>query len=52
VEKRIKLTDEFDVAANTLVDLVVDFDACKSVVTRGNGGLRMKPVIPGDPAGW
>jgi len=45
VESGIKLINEFDVAANTLVDLVLDVDACKSVVTRGNGGFLLKPVI-------
>jgi hypothetical protein len=41
----IKLNGEFDVAANTTTDLVLDFDACKSVVTKGNGGFALKPVI-------
>ena len=35
----------FDVAANTQTDLVLDFDACKSVVQKGNGSFSLKPVI-------
>lgn len=45
VQSGIKLNNQFDVAPNTLVDLVLDFDACKSVVTMGNGGYSLKPVI-------
>jgi hypothetical protein len=45
VQSGIKLIHEFDVAEDTLVDLVLDFDACKSIVTKGNGGHTLKPVI-------
>jgi len=45
VQSGIKLIHEFDVAAGQRVDLVLDFDACKSVVTRGNGSYALKPVI-------
>jgi hypothetical protein len=45
VQSGIKLTNEFDVAAGQRVDLVLDFDACKSVVTRGNGKYALKPVV-------
>ncbi|KQV79150.1 hypothetical protein ASD15_21070 [Massilia sp. Root351] len=45
VQSGIKLTSEFDVAAGQRVDLVLDFDACKSVVTRGNGKYALKPVV-------
>jgi len=41
----VKLIHEFDVAPGTLVDLVLDFDACRSIVTTGNGGYILKPVI-------
>ncbi|MES2295638.1 MAG: DUF4382 domain-containing protein [Pseudomonadota bacterium] len=41
----IKLIQEFDVAAGTLVDLTLDFDACRSIVARGNGSVSLKPVI-------
>ena len=41
----IKLTNEFDVVAGQKVDLVLDFNACKSVVTTGNGKYLLKPVI-------
>jgi len=33
------------VAANQRTDLVIDFDACKSVVTKGNGNYALKPVL-------
>jgi hypothetical protein len=45
VQTGIKLVHEFDVAAGQRVDLVLDFDACKSIVVRGNGGYLLKPVI-------
>ncbi|WP_075794620.1 DUF4382 domain-containing protein [Massilia putida] len=41
----IKLANEFDVAAGQQVDLVLDFDACKSVVTQGKGRYLLKPVV-------
>jgi hypothetical protein len=41
----IKLVNEFDVAAGQRVDLVLDFNACKSVVTTGNGKYLLKPVV-------
>jgi len=45
VQSGIKLTNEFDVAAGQRVDLVMDFDACKSIVTKGNGKYALKPVV-------
>ncbi len=42
----LKLIHGFTVQPNTLVDLVLDFDACKSIVKRGNSGrYNLKPVI-------
>lgn len=41
----LKLGHEFDVGSGQRVDLVLDFDACKSIVTRGNGNYALKPVI-------
>jgi hypothetical protein len=41
----IKLINEFDVTADQRIDLLLDFDACKSVVTRGNGSYGLMPVI-------
>ncbi len=45
VQSGIKLIHEFDVAPGQLVDLVLDFDALKSIVSRGNGSYALKPVI-------
>lgn len=45
VQSGIKLVNEFDVTSGQRVDLVMDFDACKSIVTRGNGSYALKPVI-------
>ncbi|MYM90695.1 DUF4382 domain-containing protein [Rugamonas sp. FT82W] len=45
VQSGIKLVNSFDVAAGQRVDLVLDFDACKSVVTKGNGKYALKPVV-------
>lgn len=45
VQSGLKVVHGFDVAAGQRVDLVLDFDACKSVVALGNGGFLLKPVI-------
>jgi hypothetical protein len=45
VQSGIKLINEFDVAPGQRVDLVLDFDALKSVVARGNGSFALMPVI-------
>lgn len=50
VQSGIKLINEFDVAAGQRVDLVLDFDALKSIVLRGNGTYALKPVIRVVPA--
>jgi hypothetical protein len=44
----LKLIRPFTVAANTTVDLVIDFDACRSIVLRGNGTYLLKPVLSAD----
>lgn len=42
----IKLNADIDVAADKILDVALDFDACKSVVKRGNSGqYNLKPVI-------
>ncbi len=42
----LKLNVQMDVAANQVADFVIDFDACKSVVRRGNSGqYNLKPVV-------
>lgn len=45
MQSGLKLNHQFTVQAGTLVDLVLDFDACKSIVRQGNGQHMMKPVI-------
>ncbi|TXI88087.1 MULTISPECIES: DUF4382 domain-containing protein [unclassified Cupriavidus] len=40
-----KIIQPFTVPANTLVDLVLDFNACKSIVQQGNGSYSLKPVV-------
>lgn len=42
----LKLPTHIDVAAGTVADFVLDFDACRSVVPRGGSGqFNLKPVI-------
>ncbi len=42
----LKLQAHFEVAAGQMADLVLDFDACKSVVKAGNTGkYNLKPVV-------
>ena len=46
MQSGLKLQANFDVAAGQMADLVLDFDACKSVVKAGNSGKYiLKPVI-------
>jgi hypothetical protein len=43
----IKVIRPFSVAAGRQVDLVLDFDACRSIVQRGNSSYGLKPVVTG-----
>jgi hypothetical protein len=45
VQSGIKLVNGFTVEPNRLSDLILDFDACRSIVRRGNGTYGLKPVI-------
>ena len=46
----LKLKHAFDVAADQTVDLVLDFDACRSIVKAGNSGSHLlKPVLTAIP---
>jgi len=50
VQTGLKLNVDIDVAANQIVDVVLDFDACKSVVHAGaSGNFLLKPVIAVTP---
>jgi len=45
VQSGIKLVGAFDVVAGQQADVLIDFDACKSIVTKGNGKYALKPVV-------
>lgn len=45
VQSGIKLIHQFNVASGQRIDLLLDFDACKSIVTHKNGTYKLKPVI-------
>lgn len=46
----LKLNVNIDVAAGQMADFVIDFDACRSVVKRGNSGAyNLKPVLTVTP---
>lgn len=46
VQSGLKLNVDIEVRADQVADLVLDFDACRSVVKLGNsGGFNLKPVI-------
>lgn len=45
IQSGIKLIHQFDVASGQRVDLLLDFDACRSIVQTGNGTYKLKPVI-------
>jgi hypothetical protein len=50
VTSGIKLVGDVDVVAGQRTELVLDFDACKSVLTKGNGKYALKPVVKVIPA--
>ena len=50
VSSGLKLAGDFDVVAGQKTDIVIDFDACKSVLTKGNGKYALKPVVKLIPA--
>jgi hypothetical protein len=41
----LKIKADFDVLANTVNDILLDVDACKSIVQTGNGNFLLKPVV-------
>ena len=45
VHSGIKLIHQFTVGSGQRVDLLLDFDACHSIVRTGNGKYILKPVI-------
>ena len=45
IQSGIKLINQFDVAANTRADVVLDFDACRSIAASGSSAYQLKPVI-------
>ena len=45
IQTGIKLIHQFTVNSGQRVDLLLDFDACHSIVTRSNGTYALKPVI-------
>jgi hypothetical protein len=45
IQSGIKLIHQFSVDPGQRVDLLLDFDACKSVVKTGNGKYKLQPVI-------
>ena len=45
IRSGIKLIHQFTVNSGQRVDLLLDFDACKSIVRTGNGKYILKPVI-------
>ncbi|WP_119154465.1 DUF4382 domain-containing protein [Caldimonas tepidiphila] len=46
LQSGLKMNADIEVAPNQVADFVLDFDACKSVVSRGNSGrYNLKPVV-------
>lgn len=44
-ESGLKVKQAFEVQPNTTSDMVLDFDACKSIVLTGSGQYLLKPVV-------
>lgn len=49
VQTGIKVNHQFTVEKDQLVEVTFDFDACRSVVVRGNGTYGLKPVVRAVP---
>jgi Domain of unknown function (DUF4382) len=45
IKSGLKLVHQFTVGSGQRVDLLLDFDACNSIVQTGNGTYKLKPVI-------
>jgi len=45
IQSGVKLIHQFDVGSGQRVDLLLDFDACHSIVHTGNDQYKLKPVI-------
>lgn len=45
IQSGIKLINQFTVNPGQRTDLLLDFDACKSIVKTGSGKYKLKPVI-------
>ena len=45
IQSGIKLIHQFTVGSGQRVDLLLDFDACHSIVQTSNGTYKLKPVI-------
>ena len=45
IQSGVKLVHQFDVPPGQRVDLLLDFNACDSIVQTGNGKFKLKPVI-------
>jgi hypothetical protein len=45
LQSGLKLVGEFDVPAGGTTDIVLDFDASRSVILTGNGSYMLKPVV-------
>lgn len=45
IQSGIKLIHQFTVNAGQHVDLLLDFDACQSIVKTGNAKYKLKPVV-------
>ena len=45
VQSGIKLNHTFTVEGSEITDLVLDFDACRSLVSRSDGTYGLKPVV-------
>jgi hypothetical protein len=45
----VKLNNEFDIAAGNLYELILDFDADRSIVLTCGGQYKLKPVIRVEP---
>ncbi|MCE3606994.1 DUF4382 domain-containing protein [Massilia sp. P8910] len=45
IQSGIKIAGNFDVVAGQTYGLVLDFDACRSVVTKAAGGYLLAPVV-------
>src|SRR6185369_14004795 len=46
VQTGVKVNVDYDISANQVTTILLDFNVCKSLNKLGNGNYQLQPVIP------